>query len=406
MDATRKIAIIGGGISGITSAIKLAENSNNLIHIYEKRHFILRGPPYCHLHAGGMLYPEISLKDAESLFYDCLKFANKFRNAIHHRPSVISYNIDSQYSPQKLVFKCQMIKLSYIFSKYGKLNTLCNPEHYYAVYQREDIEYYKKYKELPFNEDVARNYHDKYVINFCELLQDIDSIKYPFVSVYEPGIDKDIVEIQLINELHKIKNTTKNIKIITNITVNPENITGYDIIINASGTNLKLSEKILENTIKERYEYKSSWLIKSDIKSINNNFPEIAIIGQRETENGMIQITPLNKKRYQVHCMTSKSTIIDTRYDNNFEKLTESDIQIRGTQAIKKISDFLPAFEYSKVIGECSGIQRIPYYSKNKRISDIHKYQDINTSILYFDIITMKACSVISLCEKYEKLIC
>lgn len=378
----KKIAIIGGGISGITSAIKFAQNKHNRIDIFEKRSFILKGPPYCHLHAGGILYPEILLEDAQILLRDSIQFANRFNTCLNYRPVIVAYHIASKYSTESLVFKCKVNKLDYEFSP---IHPLGKVENFYAVYQLSDMIHYKKYGKLPESNDVGRAFHDPYVEQFCKLLDDIYSIKYPFVSVNELGIDKDKVEEQLIREL----STYKNINIVTNKEIQLDELSSYNIIVNASGKNIFTFN---ENKIQEIYEFKSSWIIKTHVKI--QNIPEIAIIGERGTKNGMIQITPISNGTFQVHCMRDDSTIINTF--NNFEDIyiSDQDIEKRGNIAIREISKLFSVFILGKVDGACPGLQRIPYDTKSKRTSGIKTYK-IDDKI-YIDIQTVKACSIIS----------
>lgn len=386
----KKVAIIGGGISGITSAVKLAENSNNKIHVFEKRDCILKGPPYCHLHAGGILYPEISIEDAKQLMNDSLVFANKFKKCLNYRPTVVAYNIYSNYTPSDLLKKCQALQQHYI---HQKQYILCEPSIFYAVYTLEDMLYYKKHNKLKESVDEARQYHDKYVINFLNMLGHINDIKYPFISICEPGINQQNVEEQLI---HEVK-TFKNITIHTNKEVCISDLSNeYDVIINASGRN------ICEET-EEKYEFKSSWLISLPLKFVH--FPEIAIIGERETYNGMVQITPINTYTFQVHCMTRESTIIKTFNNYPIKKLglTDEETYHRGSEAIKMIGKYLPIFMMSNVEGACAGVQRIPYNSKNKRVSMIQSY--IKNKVLYIDMLTLKACSTIGLSEQISLII-
>ena len=384
---SRRIAIIGGGISGITSSIKLAQNKNNQIDVFEKRPYILKGPPYCHLHAGGILYPEISLRDAQQLMNDSIEFANYFGNCLDYRPTVVAYRSTSKYSTQSLLFKCKVNKVNYQFSKgtypLGPVNN------FYAVYHLSDMIYFKKFGKLPESDDIGRNYHDKYVEQFCKLLDDIYSIKYPFVSVCEPGIIQSKVEEHLIKDVKKYNN----INILTNTNVEVKELNNYDTIINASGRDL------FHYNNKEMYEFKSSWIIKSPL--ITSKMPEIAIIGERETNNGMIQITPLDYGLFQIHCMTNHSTIINTFNKLNVPSkasLSENEVKYRGHIAIQEISKIFPIFTLSKVQSACPGLQRIPYNSKSKRLSDIN-IQQVN-HIKYIDIITLKACSVVSLVNK------
>ena len=49
-----KIAIIGGGVAGATSALYLGQLGLD-ITLFEKKDSLVSGPPFCHLHAGGNL---------------------------------------------------------------------------------------------------------------------------------------------------------------------------------------------------------------------------------------------------------------------------------------------------------------------------------------------------------------
>ena len=201
----KKIAIVGGGISGITAAIKFAKNKNNIIHLFEKRDCILKSSPYCHVHAGGILYPEISLLDCQNLLQDSIVFANKFKDCLEYRPTIVAYKKNSKYSTDKLIFKCKVNKLDYFFSKSQIFGQVDN---FFAIYTENDIAYYKKHGKMKSTDDIGREYHDTFVEKFCKLLTDIDSIKYPFISVCEPGINQERVENKLIEELQKLENVS------------------------------------------------------------------------------------------------------------------------------------------------------------------------------------------------------
>lgn len=380
---SRQIAIIGGGISGITSAIKLAQNKPNEIHIYEKRNYILNGPPYCHLHAGGILYPEISLEDAQQLLYDSILFADTFKDCLEFRPTIVAYRSESKYTPNELLFKCKVNKINYQFSHKQPFGQV---ENFYAVYTKEDMIFFKKHGKLPESDDFGRKYHDRYVEYFCKFLDTVESIKYPFVSVCEPGINQEKVELYLKSQLKSYNN----IKIFLNKEVNLNDVIHYDNIINASGYNMF-------NTNKETYEFKSSWIISSSLTV--DNLPEIAIIGERDTDSGMIQITPIKKGLFQVHCMKSDSTIIQTSNNKIVAKLTTEEIETRGNVAIRELIKCFSILIMSKVIKACYGVQRIPYNNKSKRISYVIKKGK------HIDLCTLKACSVISLSNKLYKLI-
>lgn len=422
----KRVIIIGGGISGVTSAIELAKNGIN-VDLYEKRNCLLRGSPYCHLHAGGVLYPDISLKDGQELLYDSLQFAKEFSDCLNYRPTIVAYRVDSTYCPNRLVLKCKVNKL-YYKQLTGPNSSSCplgSIENYYAVYTFDDIKFYKKYGKLPKTEDPTRQYHNSYVEKFCKLLGDIWSIKYPFVSVCEPGIDQNKVENKLLSELNKYKEKG-NLKVYLNKQIDL-NETKNDKTTNTTIINATNSV-IFENNYKQQLEWKASWIIQTCLKT--EKLPEIAIIGERETERGMIQLTPIyGGTKFQVHCMRSDSSIIktteitDINKLNNIikNKLTTEEIQKRGQIAINEAGKLFPIFNQymSRVIEICDGVQIINGNSKSKRISNVYyktknknkidmidnKIDMIDNEIYAIEILTMKAGSVITISKKVKDIV-
>ena len=112
----------------------------------------------------------------------------------------------------------------------------------------------------------------------------------------------------------------------------------------------------------------------------------------------MIQLTPIQKGVFQVHCMSKDSTIIDTYTSCRNVYLTRDEIEKRGNVAIRELSKLFSILIMSKVDSACPGLQRIPYDSKSKRISQIKYIYRDNKQLI--DIHTLKACSVISTVNK------
>lgn len=382
-----KVAIIGGGISGIMTAIKLSKNSNINIDLYEERNKILDSLPYCHLHAGGFLYPMISLLECKELLYDSLLFAEYFEKCLFKRPTIICYKSNSKFCTKKLLFKCKLLMFEYNnwITKTNKyiLGKVCD---YYCEYNKEDIINCKNGIKLNKNK-----YHDKYVEEFCKILKNIDDIKYPFVSVCEYGINQDLVEVQLHSELQYMKN----INILTNLRANVNNIDNewiinnkhYNTIINATGYQ---SANLLINKEHEFLETKAAWIIQSKINN-HNLLPEIAIIGERNTKDGMIQITPTLNNIYQIHYMSKDSSIINCSNKINYNYVDVDDIDDRIYTSIAQIKDLFYGFDDCIKLDYKIGVQRIVDSNKDKRISNIIQKDN------YIEIRLLKAISIIKL---------
>jgi hypothetical protein len=346
------IAIIGGGISGCVTALKLLEKYKSKVNIvlYEKRDKLLGGPPFCHLHAGGMLYPMISIKECESLLHHSILFAQEFSECITYIPTVVAYRKNSKFDANKLVMKCRIMKYHYASNV---AHPLGDPETYYQVYDRQDIIALKNGEQINKSE-----YHDKYVREFAKILDNIDDIKYPFVSVREHSISMEKIKRTIMKRLYSYNN----IEILYNTTVESDsngNGNGdYDYIINAAGCNIDDLRKEKSN---HYLEFKASWMIHN---RLNMELPEIAIIGERDTENGMIQISPLSDGLYQIHCMMDNVTLFDggliynkklSDYPDKLKRIIDQDkfddktTIIRTTNAIKEISKVFSVFNTSTV---------------------------------------------------------
>lgn len=356
----KNICIIGGGIGGCVTAIKLSNNADYKISLFEKDSELLN-LPYCHLHAGGFLYPQLPLDECKELLIHSLLFANFFKNCLEKRPTIIAYSKNEvEYSPENLFTKAKFIQNEY---KNYKNLILGKPEDFYAIYTKSDVIFYKKNGYLKKNNLV----HDIYVGKFCKELNDIESIQYPFISVNEYGISmikiREYINVELDKKNISVYNNCK-IEIIKQNEmkwiINNEK---FDYLINSCGYEVN---KARPNEIKKTYEFlelKSSWVIKTKV-DMDYIFPEITIIGKRGTENGMIQISPLNERNvFQIHLMTNESTLF-----NGSLVLDKQVILQRTDKTISEISKVFKMFKDAEYYSEPMwGIQRIANLSKEKR---------------------------------------
>ncbi|MDQ7083616.1 MAG: FAD-dependent oxidoreductase [Sulfurovum sp.] len=68
-----KIAIIGGGVAGASASLYLGQLGLD-VTLLEKESSLISGPPFCHLHAGGNLYREISDAQCITLLKQSIDF--------------------------------------------------------------------------------------------------------------------------------------------------------------------------------------------------------------------------------------------------------------------------------------------------------------------------------------------
>lgn len=415
------VAIIGAGISGCLTSLKLLDNysKNGLqIDLYEQKSDIMSGSPYAHLHAGGFLYPELSIAQCQQLLHDSIHFASYFKETfLDYRPTIIAYNAMSSFNVLHLLQKCTIIQQTYrLYSGYYVFG---DPLLLYATYNRHDIVYYKNFGHLPPTDYTLfpeREYHDPYVETFCSLLHDIDSIKYPFVSVVEPGIDEEAIKNHLANRLNQNKNT---IRILLNSPLNNTNIyyepcenmwyinnVRYNKVINCSGAS---SYSLFPDYLfKELLELKAAWITYVNKNKDEQPFPEIAIIGDRSTCHGTLQIIPDIKQRhkFQIHYMSTDSSVIFSTNDITHpilqetilnDSLNPNEINSRGNSAIEYLTKLFPHFRNSILKNCVWGIQRIPDHCIENRVS---KFISICNNT-FLDIQTVKATSIVRLLNEY-----
>ena len=388
MTVGKRMVVVGGGIAGCVTALKLSKLENTVVDIYEKRSRLLNKLPYCHLHVAGALYPDLKIKECEKLFNESLAFAKEFARFMTMRPTIVAYKTSSIYEPSKLIFKLRAIRV--LYSKTGS-NIFGSVDDFFRVYTRDDMTYFKQHGKFASDKTV----HSKYVENFCHVLKNVDDIKYPFVSVMEPGIN----QTELENNLARLISNRRNINVYTGRMVENINKRGekwcvnggeeYDFFINAMG---HASSVWFPTHEKEYLEYKSSWLIDISRNTFSNDMmiPEIALIGERGTSNGMIQLTPIRmgeKTTFQVHYMSPDSSIIGM---NTADSVTISETIKRTNRAIDQISLM---FNIKKTEMEClnvalAGIQRTVSDSHSKRNSEVISYDN------YVEIRLVKATGI------------
>ncbi|MEJ2468192.1 MAG: FAD-dependent oxidoreductase [Campylobacterales bacterium] len=85
MSAAR-IAVVGGGVAGATAALYLGRLGLD-VTLFDKNSSLVSGPPFCHLHAGGNLYREISDEQCVTLLRQSVDLLRFYPYAVDFRPN-------------------------------------------------------------------------------------------------------------------------------------------------------------------------------------------------------------------------------------------------------------------------------------------------------------------------------
>lgn len=419
----KKIAIIGGGVAGGSAALYLSKLGLS-VTLFDKNSSLVSGPPFCHLHAGGNLYREISNEQCITLLHQSIDLLRFYPYAIDYRPTLIVTPIADPNSPNTLLPRLELLKQEYLKSiqKDSNNKVLGEIDQYYKVYTKEDLENFQKL-DTPKNPKTL----DEWMIQPAKNIV-LDKIQFPVIMVQEYGLNIFRLSAGINNELNSISNCS------TLLSTSVDNITrdngiynieytkdntkysdNFDYIINAAGYNTGTIDNMLGFKRDRFVEFKAAYVTKWE-KS-DNLWPEIIFHGQRGTPNGMGQFTPYADGYVQVHGMTKDITLFDNgltkstqenaqpNLDKSFQTKIqnhhweEDEIKQRTLKAIEHLAQYMPAFKNATVASKpLYGAQQIPGNDEDLRAADV-SFEDEN----YARCEVVKASSVLDMIDAIVK---
>ena len=397
MHKRTKIAIVGGGVAGVTSALYLAQLGLD-VTILEKKSSLVDGPPWCHLHAGGNLYREISDEQCVTLLKQSVDFVKFYPFVVDYRPTVIALPVHDQGTVEQLLPRLELLKAEYqkLILSDRRNKVLGESENYYTLYSREKMEMLKT---LPIVN--KPNTPDEWMIPVAKNIA-LDTVQFPLIVVQEYGLNIfrlaagsmlalenfPNVTVKTQSRVNDIKKEDARWKITYRDQSDDIHEAHFDYLVNAAGFRTGEIDDILGVFSPRMVEFKASYISKWKEKS-GILFPEIIFHGERGTPQGMAQFTPYPGGYFQLHGMTnditlyedglSKSTSISSQPmlgEKFIQKIeqgwSKEEITERTYNAIAHVEQFVPAFANATVGSKpLFGAQQIPGDDASLRVAEV-----------------------------------
>ena len=395
MNRIYNVGIIGGGVSGVVIALQLAELGIDNV-LFEQKENVVNGPPFCHLHAGGNLYPDISDEQCRILMKESIRMARLFPQSIDERPTLITVPKTEKYQVDYIEDRLKMLVKYYkeLIDEDSCNEILGDPEEYYKTYSEKDLDALVK---KPIVKRPASA--DEWMTNAIKLI-DCSKFKMPLVLVQEYGwnlfrlgahaqlaLEKaDKCTFKLNNKVEQITDVRKK-KLGYNWEINTSDTTyRVNYLVNASGFRTGMFDESLELDVHCLIEFKAAYISKW--KSIAGLIPEMIFHGERGTPHGMAQLTPYCDDYYQIHGMTEEITLFkkglvesidgaQPKFDEDINRKLnygwdKEEVIARTEKSINYITKFVPSFKSATVGGPpMYGAQQIPGSDISLRVGEV-----------------------------------
>ena len=391
-----KIAIVGGGVAGATTAIRLGQLGMS-VTLFEKESSLVSGPPFCHLHAGGNLYREISDEQCVTLLKQSIDFLRFYPYVVDYRPTVIALPTTDKSTPKALLPRLELLVAEYekLIEKDSGNKVLGESSNYYKLYEKEELEALAK---MPISK--LPKSLDEWMIPVAKNL-DLERVQFPLILVQEYGLnlfrlasgamltleELDMVDVYTQTSVVDIKREDASFNVSFERDGKREH-KKFDYIINATGFRTGKIDDMLNAPCKRMVEFKSAYVAKCS-NYADTLFPEIIIHGERGTPEGMGQFTPYPDGYIQLHGMTTDITLYEDglvanseiscqpQLGQNFiEKIEQSwqeeETRKRTNLAIEHLSKFIPNFSTAQVGSKpLFGAQQIPGDDPSLRVAEV-----------------------------------
>ena len=393
-----KIAIIGGGVAGATAALYFGKMGLD-ITLFEKEPSLVTGPPFCHLHAGGNLYREISDAQCVTLLKQSIDFLRFYPYIVDYRPTVIVLPTTDKSTPQALLPRLNLLTKEYeaLIAQDKANEVLGKAENYYKSYSKEQILQLRE-KTLVQNPSTC----DEWMIPVAQHI-DLEKVQFPLIMVQEYGLNLfrlaagtalnlEAMENVALHTQSIVHNVQKNYDLdgwdVSYVQDDTSHTEHFDYLINAAGFRTGKIDDLIGAPCERMVEFKAAYVTQCD-RYNDIKFPEIIFHGERGTPQGMGQFTPYPHGYFQLHGMTKEITLYeDGLVANNalscqpklgkdfidkIEKEWKEEETITRTKAaIKHLCQYVPSFSAAKVGSKpLFGAQQIPGDDPTLRVAEV-----------------------------------
>ena len=397
-DNKAKIAIIGGGVAGSSAALYFGQLGLN-VTLFEKDASLVSGPPWCHLHAGGNLYREISDAQCVTLLKQSIDFLRFYPFVVDYRPTVIVLPITDSSTPEALLPRLELLTDEYKahIDKDPENEVLGKAENYYQIYTKEDIKRLRE-KELAITPKTS----DEWMMPVAQNI-DLDKVQFPLIMVQEYGLNLfrlaagaemslDALDSVALHTNSIVYNVQQNVETegwnISYVKGDVSHTESFDYLINAAGFRTGKIDDLLGAPCKSMVEFKAAYVSHWDGCN-DTKFPEIVFHGERGTPQGMGQFTPYPGGYFQLHGMTKDITLYEDglvanslvscqpRLGQDFmdkieKSWTQEETEIRTKAAIEHLSQYIPSFNNATVGSKpLFGAQQIPGDDPTLRVAEV-----------------------------------
>ena len=389
------VGIVGGGVAGVTTALVLAEIGFD-VKLFEQRGSLVTGPPFCHLHAGGNLYREISDDQCVTLLRQSVEFARLYPFAIDRRPTLIAIPTEDDGSFEALLPRLRLLREEYrkLTEKDASNSVLGDPNDYFTLFTKEQIE-----EAASIKSSKPPSTPKEWVAPAARSL-DLSRLKSPLILVQEFGVNLFRLSAGAFMALSALENVETLLK--SSVTGVEPTEKGYlvscstdgkkreyevDFLVNAAGFQTGVIDDMLGVKALRMVEFKAAYT--SFWEKREEYWPEVIFHGKRGTPRGMAQFTPYAGGYVQLHGMTKDITLFEhglvcSGEESSMPKLPKN-LQVlidegwpkelaesRTKRAIEFAARFIPGFKEAKTGGPpLFGAQQIPGDDPELRVAEV-----------------------------------